>query len=371
MNGMKIEYGRNSQSSFMRILLEGEIQKTEEAMLSRNNIEGLLETMWQKEDSEYVLRYTITGKQALDAMLESVIVDECLLINLIQEICSLCRRLEKFLLSQDGLMLEPEMIYWDARKENFYFCYYPGENGRLQDKFIRLMEYLLTKTDHKNVRAVEMVYGVYETLLHDGNNVNEILKSLEKIRKSWKNAEEEKESGNDIGRIETLDVKEKLQEGHECDVIKRVVGWVNHKMNAWIKPELYNKLNWKKKKDEFVFEPEEEPEKTITPTILLSTEKQCIQGMLRYEGGSLLKDIYISKLPFLIGSDVGCDGIIDDATVSRKHAMITKVDEVYFIEDMNSSNGTMVEGEFISYKTKISIKKNDVIQFSNQRYRFI
>ena len=47
---MKIEYGRNSQSSFMRVALVGEIKKTEEAMLSRNNIEGLLELMWQKED---------------------------------------------------------------------------------------------------------------------------------------------------------------------------------------------------------------------------------------------------------------------------------------------------------------------------------
>ena len=119
---MKIEYGRNLQSSFMKILLEGEIQKTEESMLSRNNIEGLLETVWQQEDRGYVLRCNITGKQALDVILKNAMADENLLINLIQEICSLCRRLEKFLLSQDGLMLDPDVIYWDTRKNKFYFC---------------------------------------------------------------------------------------------------------------------------------------------------------------------------------------------------------------------------------------------------------
>ena len=44
---------------------------------------------------------------------------------------------------------------------------------------------------------------------------------------------------------------------------------------------------------------------------------------------------------------------------------------IYFIEDMNSSNGTKVEGEYLGYKTKISLKKNDVVEFANQRYRFI
>lgn len=368
---MKIEYGRNSQSSFMRVLLEGDLHKIEEAMLSRNDIDGLLETMWQKEDRGYVLRYDITGKQALDVMLENTNVDERLLSNLIQEICSLCRRLERFLLSQDGLMLEPEMIYWDSRKENFYFCYYPGENGTFQNKFIRLMEYLLTKTDHKNIRAVEMVYGVYETLLQEGDNVAEIQYNLEKIRKSWKEAEEKEDHEEMILVRADGNEKEEAKVWDRRNVIKRVWGWFSKKLDTWIKTESHNSSRYKKKTVEFVFEPEEEPEKVTNPTVLLSMEKGEVQGILRYEGDALLKDIHISKIPFLIGSEEGCDGIIEDVTISRKHALITKVDEVYFIEDMNSSNGTRVGGEFITYKTKISLKKNDVVQFANQRYRFV
>ena len=368
---MKIEYGRNSQSSFVRIFLDGEIQKTEEAMLSRNNIEGLLETKWQKEDKGYILRYNITGKQALDMMLENTIADEHLLENLVQGICSLCRRVERFLLSQDGIILEPEMIYWDGRNEKFYFCYYPGENGNFQDKFLHLMEYLLTKTDHKNVRAVEMVYGVYETLMQEGGDLNQIQYDLERIRKSWKDTEEIKMQDNSVNIMDEITAKDNFGTSYEKNVIKRILEWCKKRMNAWIKPEVCEHLKQKKKNIEFVFEPEEEPEKMTTPTVLLSLEKQDVQGVLRYEGNDSFRDIYISKIPFSIGSGEGCDGIINDVTVSRKHAMITKIDEVYFIEDMNSSNGTRVEGEFVSYKAKTSLKKNDIVQFSNQRYRFI
>lgn len=367
---MKIEYGRNAQSSFMRIPMEGEIQKTDEEMLGRNKIEGLLEVAWQKEDRGYVLRYNITGKQALDAVLENSMADERLLLSLIQEICSLCRRIEKFLLSQQGVVLEPETIFWDSREEKFYFCYFPSEYREFQSKFIHLMEYLLTKTDHKNKKAVDLVYGVYETLMQVGDNINEIQRHIEIIRKLWKEEEYSDEEKNIID-IEEVTTKEGKKLQLKKVVIKETI-WerIKKKLQIWIRPE-WQKVIKQKKKEEFVFEPEEEPEKLTTPTILLSAEKCETKGILKYEGESALKDIYISQIPFLIGSEEGCDGLIDDVTVSRKHAIITKVEEIYFIEDMNSSNGTRVDGEYIGYKTKISLKRNDIIHFSNQRYRFI
>lgn len=356
--------------SFMRILMEGEIHKTEEAMLGRNQIDGLLEMVWQKEDKGYLLRYNITGKQALDTILENSMADEQLLVNLIQEICSLCRRLERFLLSREGILLEPELIYWDARTEKFHFCYYPGNQLDFQSKFIHLMEYLLARTNHKSTRAVEMVYGVYETLTQVGDNVNEIQCRLENIRKSWKQEEEIhiQEEVTDIVEVPKDTGKMSLERiRNKLTVWERIKNW----MNAWIKPEWNKRIKQKSKTVEFVFEPEEEQERQTTPTILLSSENQVQQGILKYEGGAAQKDIYISKTPFLIGSGEGCDGVINDVTISRKHAVITKVDETYFIEDLNSSNGTKVAGEFIGYRTKISLNRNDCIQFSNQVYRFI
>ncbi len=44
----------------------------------------------------------------------------------------------------------------------------------------------------------------------------------------------------------------------------------------------------------------------------------------------------------LIGRSSGCDIVINDALVSRKHAEIQQIKSVYFIKDLNSQNGTFV-----------------------------
>ena len=63
---MKIEYVRNVQSGYMRIIMSESLNKIEEEMLMRNTIAGILPVCWQKEDDKYLLRYDITGKQGLD-----------------------------------------------------------------------------------------------------------------------------------------------------------------------------------------------------------------------------------------------------------------------------------------------------------------
>lgn len=389
MKDMNIEYVRNMQSSFMRLSFEEELDKIEEEMLNRNRIDGILELSWQREDGKYQLCYDITGKQALDAMLENQMAEERLLLNLIFGIFQVSRRIENYLLSQEGLLLLPETIYWDLKNESMCFCYYPCGQISLQEQFIHLIEYLLTKTDHKNPHAVELVYGVYEELQKPVYSMHEILERMERMRESWRLAEKEEgiaEEGSDgklCEQLEKLPLNEKKKDETcrknfcvEAFVEKKVefkekADELKKQMQAWIKPFKWKIRKQETKQEMFAFEPEEEPERQGLKTILLSEYKEEIEGVLKYEGKAALPDLQITKLPFLIGSGKGCDGILFEATISKQHAKITKVEEEYFIEDMNSSNGTRVEGELLSYKTPVRLKKNDGISFANQPYRFL
>lgn len=47
------------------------------------------------------------------------------------------------------------------------------------------------------------------------------------------------------------------------------------------------------------------------------------------------------------------------------------MDDIYFLEDLNSSNGTYVGGEPLNYKTKMSLQKNEVVLFADEKFRFI
>jgi ABC transport system ATP-binding/permease protein len=69
-----------------------------------------------------------------------------------------------------------------------------------------------------------------------------------------------------------------------------------------------------------------------------------------------------SKNRILLGRDPGCDIILNYNTISKQHASISKSkstknpnDNVYFIEDLNSTNGTFINGKKIRGITELSI----------------
>ena len=123
----------------------------------------------------------------------------------------------------------------------------------------------------------------------------------------------------------------------------------------------------------YVFDPEEEEEwqDTARPTVLLQQTTEPIQGILRYEGDGTCANLEIKGERYVIGSDRNCEGYLPSSTVSRRHAQITRTGDVYFIEDLNSANGTWVGGSLLDYRTKMSLQKNEVILFADEKFRFI
>jgi pSer/pThr/pTyr-binding forkhead associated (FHA) protein len=63
-----------------------------------------------------------------------------------------------------------------------------------------------------------------------------------------------------------------------------------------------------------------------------------------------------------IGRDKVNNIIIDDTLASRFHALIQKIKDAYFIKDLNSTNGTMVNGEEVPKDKYIKLYKNDVVK---------
>lgn len=55
-----------------------------------------------------------------------------------------------------------------------------------------------------------------------------------------------------------------------------------------------------------------------------------------------------------IGRDPGCELMLDNLGVSRRHAQLREIGDRYIIEDMNSTNGVFVEGRRISAAAQIN-----------------
>lgn len=69
-----------------------------------------------------------------------------------------------------------------------------------------------------------------------------------------------------------------------------------------------------------------------------------------------------------IGSSKGSDIRIQNPTVSRLHAIMTKNNGKWYITDKNSTNGTTVNGDTVS-GTKM-LRKNDIIGISDEIFDF-
>jgi DNA-binding NtrC family response regulator len=70
----------------------------------------------------------------------------------------------------------------------------------------------------------------------------------------------------------------------------------------------------------------------------------------------------------LLGRASDCDLILFDRSASRRHAEITKIDDEYHIEDLNSTNGTLVNDLPITEKT--ALKAFDCVKIGQEIYIF-
>ncbi len=82
--------------------------------------------------------------------------------------------------------------------------------------------------------------------------------------------------------------------------------------------------------------------------------------------------IYIDKPVFRIGKERNyVDYFISDNTaVSRSHADIISKNGSYYVEDMNSTNHTYINGTIIHSGVQVPIKHGDKVMFANEEYEF-
>ena len=57
----------------------------------------------------------------------------------------------------------------------------------------------------------------------------------------------------------------------------------------------------------------------------------------------------------VVGRDEGADVIIDNPSVSRRHAEIRLTDDGWVVEDLGSSNGTFIQGQRIEHAHSIGL----------------
>jgi len=77
----------------------------------------------------------------------------------------------------------------------------------------------------------------------------------------------------------------------------------------------------------------------------LQIERQVRPVMLTFDG---LDALSFSQLEVIIGRSASCDVILEDKTVSGRHARLAYHHGQWWLEDLASTNGTFLNGEPVS-----------------------
>lgn len=70
-----------------------------------------------------------------------------------------------------------------------------------------------------------------------------------------------------------------------------------------------------------------------------------------------------------VGRGFENDIIIDNPTTSKRHAEIYRKDGNFYIRDLNTTNGTMLNGVRVMNTEDLELHDGDILQFGNSSYR--
>ena len=107
-------------------------------------------------------------------------------------------------------------------------------------------------------------------------------------------------------------------------------------------------------------------------TVVLSAGQLSGTASLVSREPGELPTVYLERELTVIGKlEQASDVVISLPTVSRVHARIRKTGENYYLADLNSRNGTSVNGRLLGAEEEYFLQDEDQVDFAQARYVFL
>ena len=380
MKDIKVSHQRNLKSNWLmfepgdRFLLGLKNKYAFEiGMIENNKIGNFLKPVVKRTDGGVEICYDISSLQPLSRIVKvrSIKVDE--IRNFIIEIISAIRSLEEFLLEASSITLNPEFIFSDLDFKNFKFIYMPSSDGNIEE-LNSLLEYILNNMDKDDRDGWKMVYD----MLQESRKKDFVIYDLERIIDDVKYIEDKIE----IQRVKVLPEKVNVDPIEEKENKKKrfnIFGSIfksnktkNNEDDG--ESEYFEKLfeGYEPKGSELCLNEEkkifhvDEPQSN---TVLLNEIKKPDKGRwLRDLNGR--DDICISYLPFIIGKQERiCDFVLDVEGVSRMHLQFFEQNGDLLAKDLNSRNGTRINGKQLENEENMQLYNGDEINICGRKFR--
>ena len=393
-------------------------------MLTENSILGLLPCELRHVDGKEQFAYDITSKQSLARLYEQRDIGyqdmKCVISGIIRALASMT----EYFLQEDNLIFLPEQIYLDIETKQTFLCFYPFYHTDIGQSLQQFAEYLLQKTEHADEKAVVLAYAFYKQIANEDFCLKKLLTETEereepvkrKVEFCQKETEAEKEGLPNQAQVIVQMQETKMKQKERwtfavcTGILLVLIGLVLYLeiyepllLTTWISYETITVIiaaigaasvffccsmfcrHYRKRKRRLM---EQTEQNRVKKKVLGEQEEAGFHDYcgetrcLREEGiqkmhrliqldGDKIKEIRIAKNPFIIGKKKAlADGVLMNPAVSRMHAKIYWEGEKYYLEDLNSTNGTSRNGIRLNANEHVTLSYNDEIDFAGEIFYF-
>lgn len=421
-------------------------------MLLKNTVSKFLPISLKSINNNQMYCYDISSKQPLSRMYEGNNITNDDVINIAMHISQITSIVNEYLLELDSVVLNARLMYMNISDRSLYFTYYPYGEKEFGESLRQLFEFILEHLDHSDKKAVMLTYGIYQKILQNDYNVENLLENVIEDQKNERpnikdcfdsqemdchnnSSSENKENRRVIECVLPEVIEDEVEVRNlkihyifiavkatlvilliftlfnillpKYRVIKiglvpaaiiiifniavyKLLDIIYSKNKMYFtklmkkgetigysvpaqKVEVTERNNHKEITDKLNVEIQEEYVCTqLLSDYLKETTSSVSCRLVAQDDISNEKEISIKENPFIIGSyATKCNYTLNNKLISRMHIRISKEksSKEYFVEDLNSTNGTYVNGEKIEPNQKVQMKDKDILKIAVMQFR--
>lgn len=364
-------------------------------------------------DNKYIY-YRIRYKTTLAVFMENMVCDDNKILQIISGIIYIMEISREYLLDYNRIIWSPDCIFIEIETGNMMFCYYPDnlEGNDIREFLTKLIQYAGKKNEESSVMIIQF-YNCITDPFFDMNKLKDFKeKYILKQKKIYYDEPVErpdKMEEEDDRCSEHEEEKKEILAGGIMNIIIFVMGIANIVIIFLF---VFQVIPYKYLPVMFVslgilvtfllmnpsFTKEENPDEIMEA--YLKEEKNRImnednvekQACIIYGETSILseynmeqivveerrkeliltpvkKDKYKPVIPLEQGVVIGCmkencDYVLAEREISRLHAKLYKKNFELYLLDLNSTNGTYLNGEQIICGKEYLLEEGDMVAFS-------
>ncbi|MCI5585639.1 MAG: FHA domain-containing protein [Lachnospiraceae bacterium] len=378
---MEVRYKSDLYASYMQIHIPGKVNRKQYAfqMLEENRIKGILSAKERLEEGEAYLCLDITGRKSLQQEYQDKELTLEDMTRLFQQLAAIFDELRNYLLSHRSVLLKPEYLYLDIETKELEVALLPWER-EAEEGLRHLAEFFLEKMNQRDEHGINAAYLFYKQQSQPNFSLCQFLATIEKenILKRQKKKEEiyglhssEEKSGLEISFPEMEDEGEGTG---QTGILSLETEERRGKKRKGIRG-LWDRLFRKRKKalsetdfslSDYTIKSQEEEYPACQETIFFESQEEGWK--LQWKERGRTKTASLETLPVTVGKireEVSI--VMADSSVSRIHCRFVEQDGGIAVMDMNSTNGTVLNGMRLRPGEIMGITKNDEILIGKVR----